>query len=303
MPESAQRGPGRWDDVRTFLALAHAGAFGRAGRALGVDASTVHRRIAQLETELGVRRFERSARGVQLTPAGETMLAHATRVDDAMTSLVRGVAGADERPTGRLRITTVDEVLAPLATHLRRFQALHPGIDLELRSELRVYSLARHEVDVALRPGGPPTEPDVVGRALVPLTLGAYAAASYLDGRPRPRTLDALAGHALVRFPGERGPLLPDHPALGAMRTACTATSMSALSLAAGGGLGVAFLPTFVGDANAELVRLMTFPRSASYHLWLLVHADVRRSARVRAFLEFLTEAVRADPAWAPPDE
>jgi len=286
----------RWDDIRYFLAVARTGGLSAASRLLGVNQSTVFRRIGRLEDSLGARLFDRMARGYALTAVGEEMMLLATRVEDDVLALDRGVRGADRELRGAVRITSLDEVLERIAPHLKRFCDRYPGIWLEVSSETRVLSLSRRETDIAIRPGLKPTEPDVVGRRLVALPVAAYASAGYLEGRTAPGSVSDLEGHGVIGFVTQRG---------GGRDTASgrrggvvfQANSMSAQAIAARAGLGVAILPRFMGDPDDALTRLFHVTPETVYHLWLLVHADMKQSARIRAFIDFLSEAITAERA------
>src|SRR4051812_49360190 len=142
-----------WDDLRTMLALARNGGLARAAARLGVDQSTVFRRINRLEEKLAVRLFERLPSGYVATVAGERLLATAERMEEEANALDRAIAGNDCRLTGLLRVTSSETTANRLLTrHLAAFRNLHPGIEIELIVENRVLSLTRREADVALRP-------------------------------------------------------------------------------------------------------------------------------------------------------
>ena len=159
------------------------------------------------------------------------------------------------------------------------------------------YSLSRREADIAIRPGLEPTEPDVIGRKLVALPVAAYAAPSYLKGRKRPRRARDLQDHELINFaPTHRAADLLDRIA-GGGRVAYRSNTMMGQAIAARVGLGVALLPRFVGDPDGRLERLFVVKTDFVRHLWLLIHADLRQTARVRAFVDFISEAIAGERA------
>jgi DNA-binding transcriptional LysR family regulator len=263
-----------------------------ASRELGVNQSTVYRRIGQLEANLDARLFDRQPRGYSLTAVGEDMLAHALRIEDDVLALDRNVLGADRELRGTVRITTVDEVLERVAPHFKCFCDRYPAIDLEVNSEQRLFSLSNREADVAIRPGRPPTEPDIVGRKLVALQTAAYASPKYLSERKLPRRTSDLGKHCLISL--NKGHWLEQmlRDLVGEARVVYRANSMNGQAIAARAGLGIAFLPTFMGDPDAGLERLFVVPLIEDDYLWLLIHADLRQTARVRAFVDFVTEAI-----------
>ena len=225
------------------------------------------------------------------------MLALVTRVEDDVLAVDRTVLGADRELRGVVRVTSVDEVLEAIAPHLRGFREKFPGIDLEVTSELRTYSLARREADVAIRPGDAPTEPEVVGRKLVALPLAGYASPEYLANRKRPRRLSEVDKHEIIAFPlGRRGEEYM-RGLIGDARVVIRTNSMSAQAIVCRAGMGVALLPAFMGDPDPCLERLFTVETESVYHLWLLIHADLRQTARVRAFVDFMTERIQEDRA------
>jgi DNA-binding transcriptional LysR family regulator len=287
-----------WDDLRHFLAVARLGTLAAASRQLGVNQSTVLRRIAQLEESLGARLFDRQPRGYTLTSVGEDMVTLAARVEDDVLALDRAVLGADRELRGTVRITTVDEVLHRVAPHLKCFCDRYPGITLDVNTELRLFSLTRREADVAIRPGRKPTEPEIIGRKLVGLATGVYASPDYLAGRKRPRRATDLNKHLLIDFGESRANVGTSRwlrKVAPNARVVYRANGMIGQQVAAMAGLGIAVLPRFLGDPSPGLERLFAVRGKSDYSLWLLFHADLRQTARVRAFIDFITEEIEAE--------
>ncbi len=280
-----------WDNLRYFLAVARKGGLAAASRELGVNQSTVLRRIGHLEENLDARLFDRQPRGYALTSIGEEMLVLASRIEDDIFALDRAVIGANSELRGTVRITTVDEILERVTPHFKDFCDCYPGIDLEVDSAQRLFSLSSRETDVAIRPGRPPIEPDVIGRKLVALKTAAYASPQYLKGRERPRRASDLKKHCLIGFVKGHWfeQVLSD--LTGDARVVYRVNSMNGHAFAVRAGLGIALLPTFVGEPDGNLKRLFIVP-TENDHLWLQIHADLRNTARVRAFVDFITEAI-----------
>ena len=185
-----------WNDLRSFLAIARAGSLQGAARILGVNHSTVFRRLNALEARLKVRLFDRSARGYGLTGAGEHMLASAERVEDEILGLERRLLGGDVRLAGTLRVTTTDTLAhGLLGPHLRAFQAAYPAIELELVTGNAFFDLSKREADVALRPSRHPGDA-MVGRRLGEIAVALYGTPDYLAARGRLSSSAALDGHA-----------------------------------------------------------------------------------------------------------
>ncbi|MBB1498121.1 LysR family transcriptional regulator [Paracoccus sp. MC1862] len=275
-----------WDDLRLFLAVARAGTLSGAAREIGVNHSTVFRRIGAFEEALGVRLFDRLPSGYALTAAGEAMQESALRVEEEIAALDRRVTGQDLRLSGIVRITTVDMLAQGLLPrHLLAFRRAYPGIEIELTVGNATLNLTRREADVALRVGNQPPE-TLVGRRVGRLVFAVYGANA--DGATEP-----LTGQPWIGFDAEHAPLvrafaefLPD------VRPAFRVNSVAAAIAAARAGLGLATLPCGVADLEPELRRIAPLPESFTLDLWLLTHEDLRRTARIRAFLDFMAEAL-----------
>ena len=288
-----------WDDLRLLLAVARAGGLSAAGRAVGVNASTLQRRMARFEQRLGARLFERMARGYALTPAGEVLLAAAMRLELEVLAVSRGLAGRDLDPSGTVRLTTVDAyVHALLLPHLSSFHARHPRIDLELSIGTQLKSLTRREADVALRPGAAPSEPDVVARRVCTCAVAVYASHGYVATHGAPSDYAALRQHQLVTGNDAiahvgfiRGLRERAAGARMTVRSDSVLLQLSAVKL----GFGVASLPCFLADTEPALRRL--FPPEPDFGLpmWLLVHSDLRHNARIRALADHLYDGLQAD--------
>jgi DNA-binding transcriptional LysR family regulator len=301
-----------WDEYRYFLAVARGCTLSAAAKQLRVDTSTVHRRLGALEQRLATRLFDRLASGFVLTAAGTDLLAAVSRIDADIHAAERELHGSDKKPAGKVRLTTVDAwASASLGEILAELRRRYPQIEIEVSATTRLVSLTRREADLALRPGGPPTEPGVIGRRIAGLAVALYASAAYLDERGAPQSYDDLEGHAIVtgdeqiahvrfvRFIRER--------AKGAS-LAFRGDSVAVIASAVRAGFGLAALPCAFADVEPELVRVLPPHPDMSVDVWLLMHEDLRRSARVRAIGDALYEALRArrdlfegrSPAGAP---
>lgn len=281
-----------WDDLRFLLALSRAGTVADAGRALGVDRTTAGRRLAALEEHLGTRLVRRSPGGVRLTATALAIAERAAEMETAALAIERDLAGRESRVAGLVRVSATDALGSLLlAAPLAEVAARYPGLDVQLVTELRAVSLARGEADVAVRLVAP-SEPTTVGKRVGAVAYGLYAARQ--AGRQARRADspllvydDPVAGAETAwlrrRFPGA-----PVH-----LRTNSTA----ALAAAAAAGAGVAILPRFVGDGRADLARLDDGEDIPPSELWVLVHRDQRRTARVaavRACVEAALASARA---------
>lgn len=289
-----------WDDLRFFLAVAKTGSLSGAARHLGVTHSTVFRRIGAFETGLGVRLFERLPGGYVLTAAGEDMAEAATRIEEEIAALGRRIAGRDIRLSGTLRLTTIDMLaLWLLPRHLALFREEYPGIEIEIATSNAALSLTRREADIALRIGNTPPE-TLVGRRVGRLVFAIYAT-------PELRDRVAAAGGGDGSHDGYRAAdwigVDSEHEALArrferflpGVRPVYRTNSIASAVEVARAGLGLATLPCGIADREPGLVRVGALPEEFTLDLWLLTHEDLRRTARIHAFMQFLSEALKRE--------
>jgi DNA-binding transcriptional LysR family regulator len=285
--------PLAWDDLRTALFLARDGSVRSAARALGVSHSTVLRRIAALERAAGARLFERSPAGVELTPAGQDVFDTSKEVEELVVGLERRVTGSDVRLSGAIRVTLPDPFLPALMPELGAFGCAYPDIELVLDVGTRYADLAHREADVAIRIAAEPP-PDLVGRRIGQASVGVYGTKGYLTGRDTKNLgkLDWIHWEADSSMVFERWMRqhVPD------ARVALRVTSGWALRDAVEAGLGVTVIPSALGAAlrDAKRVRVV---RELAAPLWILTHRDLRTTARVRVFRDFMAEAI-AKKSW-----
>lgn len=278
-----------WDDLRLFLAVARAGSLSGAARALGVNHSTVFRRIGAFEEMLGVRLFDRQPNGYVLTAAGEEMRDTALRIEEEITALGRKITGQDLRLSGTVRITTVDMLaLGLLPRHIASFRRTYPGIEVELIVGNVTLNLSRREADVALRVGNEPPE-TLFGRRVGRLAFAVYGSASAYANSTGTR----LEEQPWIGFDAEHEALVRRFAHfLPEVRPVYRVNSVAAAIAAARAGIGLAPLPCGLADLDPDLVRIAPLPDTFTLDLWLLTHEDLRRTARIRAFLDFLAAAL-----------
>jgi DNA-binding transcriptional LysR family regulator len=290
-----------WDTLRVLLGLLRAGSFTAAGARLGMDETTVARRVAALERKLGARLFDRTPDGLRPTAAAAALAPDLERAEAALLSAVGRVTAADTRLAGFILVTASD-VLATqfLAEGLSTFQAQHPGIRIELFSGYVVLDVARREADIAIRPHMP-QQPQLVRRRLGSIATAVYAAPTYLARRPAPAPGQGLAGHDLIGFSDLLVPAPPIIPFHGERRDGAsqvfTGNNLMTLMAAAEAGLGLVTLPCYVADRRPGLVRVWP-QRLSNYTMWAVFHRDLRQTARIRAVVEhiarlFHTQAAR----------
>jgi len=295
----AQERAGRldWGHLPFFLELVRTGSLSGAAKRLGVDRNTVARRVAALEEELGLALFERGPQGWTRTSAGQDLAELASRVEDDVLALARHADARDRALSGTVRLTTTAHLAATLLVPaLPDLRQRHPGLLLEVAADQRAFDLTRREADLALRMGRP-RDTGLVTRKLADVVHGLYASRTYAAGRAGPVSFsgdsfvgfdESLASAQQERWLERMGP---------ERRVVFRCNNTASLVAAARLGLGVAVLPRFVADRDAELARLAG-PEPPTLELWLLVHGDLRRTPRVRAVIEWVDRLVeRARPA------
>ncbi len=282
-----------WTDLKVFAAVVREGSLVAAARSLGVNHSTVFRRIRRLEDRLGSRLLVRSGRTYRPSKVGEDVYEIASGIGADITALERRVQGADAELRGEVCFSTVAEVMPLLRTHLAAFRARFPGIRLRLRIAERQVDLTAREADVAIRAGSMPDDAELAGRRIGSIPFAAYAARSYLEGHPRPAGADELEGALLVTFDETRshwGTMKWISRHAPDAEVALRADTIAGQLEGALAGLGIALLPRLAADPREELERL--FDVDVQSELWMLWHRDLRRTARVRAFSTFIGQAL-----------
>jgi DNA-binding transcriptional LysR family regulator len=284
MADQIRTGPD-WEDIRVFVALARHGSLSGTARALSVNHATVSRRVISLEQTLGEKLVERRPDGYVLTPAGTRCLAAATDMEAAAAILSRG--GTDQRPRGLVRINGTPGLtqsflvprLAKLATH-------HPGLDIEVATDVRPVSLERREADIALR-FGRPEGGDLIARRLITFGYGFYASAKW-----RRRVKDGVAP-VFVGF-DEANAFIPDAVWLTRhfprARLAFRTNSQFAQAAAARADTGIALLPHFIGRATDGLGPCPLDHTPPSRELWVVTRRLDNKHLAIGTVVDFLTK-------------
>jgi len=284
-----------WDDIRVFLAVARSGRFITAGQKLGIDHTTVARRITSLETSMGSRLLDRSPRGVALTLEGKRLLGHAMRVEEEMLSAAEDVAHADERLAGPVRLATPaglgTYIIAP---EVASFIKSYPDIELSLIPETKAFSLAAREADILVGLNRP-MHGNLVSQRLADYWLGLYASQDYLDQHGKIESVADLSAHSfvwsvtdLVDFNELK---VLDHIAKGS-RIALRSSSITVQHIAVASGLGIGLLHGFAAAQDARMVAVLPDKVREMRTYWLTIHSNYRNLPRVRAVIDFLHASV-----------
>lgn len=293
-----------WDEFRLVRAIAEARSLAGAADALGINHSTVFRRLGALEKAMGARLFERSRTGYAPTAAGEKMVDLANRISDEIVDLERKITGQDLRPSGDLRVTTNDTLLVHLLSEIfAGFRRAYPEINLDIVVANEMLNLSKRDADIAVRATDRPPD-TLVGRRLAGIRWAIYAPSAEAPKKFDPS--DARRYKWIGLSDGIGGPKptrwLLDH--VGNERVIYRLNTVLGLAEAVAAGAGFALIPCFIGGATAKVTRI-GFPEPEIEHgLWLLTHPDLKNSARVRAFMDYAAQEIaRRRPIIECPEE
>ncbi|MEM7524621.1 MAG: LysR family transcriptional regulator [Pseudomonadota bacterium] len=269
-----------WDDLRAVLCVARGKTLAAAAAELGVNYTTVARRIARLERAMGARLFERLADGYVATETGAAVARHAETMEEAELALLRQISGRDESLAGPLTITApqllISNALAPV---IDDFCAAHPDVELDIRATNELLDLSRRDADLAVRISRDP------GDALIGVRLTAQHTASFDSPAWAARIENDPAGRIdwLLHRSGQR---LPDIAAKAypGSRVHILFDDMAAMIGAAKAGLGVIRAPMFIGRTSPGLVQIPLLPPQPYADIWVVGHRDVWPAAKPAAF-------------------
>ncbi len=284
-----------WNDVRYFLAVANSRRIAKAAKILGVDATTVGRRIASLESRLESELFTRTPGGWVLTPAGARVLAAAERMAEAAEELSAQAAESGANVEALVRVATSETIAEHFVVPaLRAVQERHPGIRALVTTGFARVDLLRGEADLAIRLVRP-TDPRLACRRLAERWFRLYASRDYLAER---RVSGSLEGHRILTYDEA---MRSNGQPFRRLRTdglnvVFQANSASVLVAAAVAGMGIVQLPDYVGDTTPELVHVLpSFDKA--YRIWLVVPQAKRRVAPIRIVSDAIARSFAARPA------
>lgn len=278
-----------WDDARVFLAVCRESTLRGAARVLSVDQTTVGRRITALEKSLSCTLFLRTSEGYALTAVGEAALQAVEKMEHSALELERRIQGLDDRLTGLVRVSTTDSLaidfLIPAIAHLHQ---QHPDVRVQLDASTQILSLSKREADIAVR-NIRPDNPDLIARRIADWPVGLFASQHYVDTHGVPEPGSAFEGHDLVVYQpylqSYKDMTLVSEP-LGRGRIVSSLSSSLLVRRAIAAGIGLGEIPVYMGERDG-LVRLWPEQtRPMPYSVWLVTHADLRHTARVRVVID-----------------
>jgi DNA-binding transcriptional LysR family regulator len=282
-----------WDDLQIVRAVGESGAIAAAAKMLGVNTSTIARRLTKVEEILGVTLFDRRRSGYVPTRQGEELMALAERVELDVVSVARRVAGHSQSHAGDLRVTTSDSLLLHLLTPIiADFKVANPKIRVEVIVGNSALNLARAEADFAVRATDTPPE-NLSGRRIAMIAWAPYASSS--SSVSPCRDTDALFDGKWVTYGGRLSDLkasrfVEEHVQREDIAYRTDSVAGAAAAIAAG--LGVGFLPCMHGDISPDLVRVGAIEPELNDELWLLTHPDIRKSGPIKTFMSHCVQAI-----------
>lgn len=287
-----------WDDLRHLIAVSRHGSTLAAARALGVNQSTVHRRLRELEQRIGLCLVQRRPAGYCLSELGEALIDDVVAVGAAVQRVERKIGVLKLELKGTIRLTCPEPIVPRIAACglLDRFHARYPGLGVEFLTSDRYLDLTKGEADIAFR-SGEPVDDRLVGRRICDSVWAIYASKSYIQKHGRPESLAALGAHALIGFDG----IMQDHrvarwlpAAIPDARIVSRCASILGVVSAVKAGVGIAPLPTTLGDAEETLVQVLPPVPELTRAWYLLTPPDLRRTPRIAAFVDCVLEDVPA---------
>ncbi|WP_404362809.1 LysR family transcriptional regulator [Marinobacter sp.] len=282
----------QWDDLRIFLAVAREGSISGGAKRLGVQHSTVSRRLLVLEKRLGTRLLERKTSGYALTPAGDELKRSAMRMEMEFLDFESAMGQQDTKLAGELHVAAINNMASSvLMPMFASFSRAFPDIKLHIEVSNKYVSLADRQADIAIRLTNAPVE-TLVGVRLTTVASTVYGERDYVrklrasSGQPQWLGVDCCGFHHAWT-----NRVCPDHD--HGFFVDDTLLTVAALEQ----GLGLAYLPCFMGDVNSALERFRPPETELELGLWLLYHPDLRHTRRIVAFREHMLAEVTAQEA------
>jgi DNA-binding transcriptional LysR family regulator len=286
-----------WTDLRYFLAAVRGGNLSAAARELGVNYTTVGRRLDALQQQLGATLIQRTPDGLTLTRAGEAVKDLCEKIDASVLEIERRASGQDREPGGTVRLTATETLAArfliPAMAELRR---AHPEIEVELIPDYRMLDLSRRQADLAMR-NARPADPHLVCRRVGGFAITLYASQVYLAEHGRPRRGAGFGGHDLVSWtyllPATRTQFMGE--SIDGARIVFRSNSTLALVHAVAEGFGIGYIPCYLANQDPRMVRIWPDVAPRMVPLWLIHHEDLRRTARIKLVSDAIAAALRRE--------
>jgi len=289
-----------WNDLKYLLAVGRCGSTLSAAKSLGLSQSTVRRRLEELERRAGRQLVKRVRSGYQLTELGAELSPLVERVEEAVAAIERRLSATETDLVGNIRVTCPEGLGARLMRSglVDKFCARFPGLRVEFVMTEKLLDLAKGEADIAIRAAEPtPADGVLFGRKIAESPWALYASRSYVERYGAIRTIEDINKHAIVRYDGE----MADCRVARWLRAvapnahvAARGDSLAALTMAVKSGAVTAPLPFMIGENEDDFVCLFGPIPELKYSFYLLMHKDLKRTPRVRAFFDFVVDEADA---------
>ena len=285
-----------WDEIRTAYNVARLGTVSGAAEALGVHHATVIRHIDALEARLGVKLFQRHARGYTATEAGADLMQVAQATDDQFSQLRNRIRGRGDDVSGELVLTSLPS-MSPLVTPtLVRFQHMFPGLIIRYLTGVRLFRLEYGEAHVAIRAGSAPDQPDNVVQPFGRVRVGLYATEDYIRRKGKPKDESEFEGHEFVGV-DDKNSRAPFNRWLWSAVAEDQIVFRNSDNLqfrdAVLAGAGIGFMAEWEARRCPSLVEVIAPRDDWSASCWLVTHVDMHRTTKVQTFLKFLKEEAK----------
>jgi len=280
-----------WNAVKIFLAIVETGTLADAARNLGINHSTVFRRLNSFEAEVGGRLFERLNQGYQLTAMGEELLVEANKIAASFDNMERHIVGKDIQPRGIVKITAPNNIAYRyLPRYITVFNQAYPEICIQILVSNQEFNMTNRQADIAVRATSTPPE-HLVGRKIRSIEWGVYGSKDYVERAGQPENIESLHQHSLIGASGSMQHLpafiWQEKNLLEQIRVRCD--DLVAMSSFVETGQGLGFLPD--DQQRPGIKKLFTFEPGKTSDLWLLTHPDLRHVERIKLAMKHLAKS------------
>ena len=286
-------GMDNWDEVRTAYQVARMGTVSGAADILGVHHATVIRHIDALEQRLGVKLFQRHARGYTPTEAGHDLFRVAQTTDDQFSQLAGRIKGQGAGVGGELVVTSLVQLSPLIVPVLKGFQEEHPDVVVRFLTGERLFRLEYGEAHVAIRAGNAPDQPDNVVQPFFRQQVALFASKSYVEKYGKPESPADYKDH---RFVGQdnvdsRAPFymwMKDN--IPRENVTFRSEDSRAIEQAILDGAGIGFMAYWEWQQHKDLVQICEPDDTWASNIWIVTHVDLHRTPKVQTFLKYLKD-------------
>lgn len=282
-----------WDDLRVAWQVAASGSLSRAGKVLGMNHTTVLRRINALEGSLGVKLFLRQQRGYQLTDAGRLLVSEMPDISLRVGRLENLLVSAENHLSGPLLITTVIDYMPRINGALKAFRDIYPEVQLQIIATDDILPLSSGAAHISLRMGAQPDELDIIARPLTTFRFGYYASQAYIDRYGFPACREDYSKHFWVMPTGEKRNISFVQAVLkwtDETRLAYQSNTFLDLQSAIVEGMGIGPMSADAAESYGHLQRLEGEGTSGDDPVWFVYHRDTKANKKVQALYTFLEQ-------------